>query len=334
MAENTKKQKSSERQNYEQEGTSILGRLNMFTPKIPPDFLIERPPIPKTVKIEVTDRCNLECIYCQTAYTKSKKNSIDREFMFKLLQELKDLGVEEVGLFWLGEPFLNNELPDYIAFAKKIGINYVFITTNGVLATPERVKRAFQSGLDSIKFSINASTRGKYIEMCGRDAFDQVIENLKTTWQIRSSAIKPSIYASSIFDPSDEKEFLKIHSIIIPYVDEHYPIQLYGDKKIVESNGEYKIIKTSKKDMRSLQSILPCCYAFTLPHISCDGRMGACFCDNSERFYMGDLNKESFIEAWHSEKFVNLRKKHLSKNVSGSVCENCIAFSGEECINP
>tara|TARA_B100002003_G_scaffold115313_1_gene106585 strand:+ start:2735 stop:3739 length:1005 start_codon:yes stop_codon:yes gene_type:complete len=334
MIENSNKQTSAIDLNSDQGEPLILKRLNMFTPTIPPDFLTERPPMPKTVKIEVTNRCNLECFYCETPYNKMKKVSIDKEFLFRLLKELKVLGVEKVGLFWLGEPLLNKELSEYIAFAKKIGINYVFITTNGVLATPERIERIFQSGLDSIKFSINASTRIKYKEMCGKDAFDQVIENMKTTWQIRSSSGISSIYASSIYDPSDEKEFSRINSIIAPYVDEHYPIQLYGNKKMVENNDEYKIVMASKKDMRSLQSMLPCWPVFILPHISCDGRVSACYYDNNKKFYMGDLNQKSFMEVWHSEEFINLRKKHLLKDVSGSVCEHCIAFAGEECINP
>jgi radical SAM protein with 4Fe4S-binding SPASM domain len=73
---------------------------------------------------------------------------------------------------------------------------------------------------------------------------------------------------------------------------------------------------------------------FILPHISCDGRVSACYYDNNKKFYMGDLNQKSFMEVWHSEEFINLRKKHLLKDVSGSVCEHCIAFAGEECINP
>ena len=41
---------------------------------------------------------------------------------------------------------------------------------------------------------------------------------------------------------------------------------------------------------------------------------------------MGDLNQQSFMEAWNSAAFVNLRAAHLRKNVCGTVCENCIAY--------
>jgi hypothetical protein len=42
---------------------------------------------------------------------------------------------------------------------------------------------------------------------------------------------------------------------------------------------------------------------------------------------MGDLNKLSFMEAWNSTDFVSLRAAHLRKDVRGTVCENCIAYS-------
>ena len=48
------------------------------------------------------------------------------------------------------------DLPDYIAEAKRIGYSYVYLTSNGSLATPEKAKAALDAGLDSIKFSINA----------------------------------------------------------------------------------------------------------------------------------------------------------------------------------
>jgi hypothetical protein len=41
---------------------------------------------------------------------------------------------------------------------------------------------------------------------------------------------------------------------------------------------------------------------------------------------MGDLNRQSFMEAWHSEPFTRLREAHLRKDVRGTVCEKCVAY--------
>jgi hypothetical protein len=34
------------------------------------------------------------------------------------------------------------------------------------------------------------------------------------------------------------------------------------------------------------------------------------------------------MEAWNSESFVKLREAHLRRDVKGTVCEKCVAYSG------
>jgi hypothetical protein len=41
---------------------------------------------------------------------------------------------------------------------------------------------------------------------------------------------------------------------------------------------------------------------------------------------MGDLTQQSFMEAWNSEAFVHLREAHLRRDVTGTVCEKCVAY--------
>ena len=121
------------------------------------------PPFPRTnFLIETSNACNHRCIFC--AYTKMtrKIGKIKPEFVYDILQQAYDLGTREVGFYATGEPFLVPELPDYIAKAKEIGYEYTYLTTNGALATPERVHAVIGAGLDSIKFSINAPDRRTY----------------------------------------------------------------------------------------------------------------------------------------------------------------------------
>jgi hypothetical protein len=42
---------------------------------------------------------------------------------------------------------------------------------------------------------------------------------------------------------------------------------------------------------------------------------------------MGNLNLQSFPEAWHSASFQRLRSANLAEDVRGTVCEKCIAYS-------
>ena len=42
---------------------------------------------------------------------------------------------------------------------------------------------------------------------------------------------------------------------------------------------------------------------------------------------MGDLKEESFMDAWNSQKFMALRQAHLNKDITGTACENCVAYA-------
>ena len=86
-----------------------------------------------------------------------------------ILQELRRAGVEEVGMFYLGESFILDWLPDAIRAAKDEGFPYVFITTNGSLATSDKVRACMEAGLDSMKFSLNYADAEQFSEVARVD---------------------------------------------------------------------------------------------------------------------------------------------------------------------
>jgi len=101
---------------------------------------VPAPPCPKSVKIELTARGNFKCSFCATAEKLRVKGDMDWDFHLKLLKELRRAGVEEIGVFYLGESFILDWLPDAIRAARDEGFPYVFITTNGSLADPGKVR--------------------------------------------------------------------------------------------------------------------------------------------------------------------------------------------------
>src|SRR5512140_2719848 len=120
--------------------------------RIPARQLVTAPPAPKSVKIELTSQCNWRCAFCAQPSREKKRGEMSWPLFTRLVGEMADAGVEELGFFFLGESFLCDWLPDAIGHAKARGIPYAFLTTNGSLATPERVKACMEEGLDSLKF--------------------------------------------------------------------------------------------------------------------------------------------------------------------------------------
>ena len=112
---------------------------------------VTAPPCPKSCKIELTARCNFKCSFCATAKKLRDKGDMDWDFYVTLLKDLRQAGVEEIGVFYLGESFVLDWLPDAIRAAKDEGFPYVFITTNGSLADADKVRACMEAGLDSMK---------------------------------------------------------------------------------------------------------------------------------------------------------------------------------------
>jgi molybdenum cofactor biosynthesis enzyme MoaA len=137
------------------------------------------PSYPKTSLIELSNGCNHACVFCTNSRMERKVGRLSIETYEKFIKESVPLGLKEVGLYTTGEPFLMRNLNDYIKIAKEYGIEYIFITTNGGLASPKKLISAIDAGLNSIKFSVNAGTRESYKLVHGVDDFDKVINNIK-----------------------------------------------------------------------------------------------------------------------------------------------------------
>ncbi|WP_029011242.1 radical SAM/SPASM domain-containing protein [Azospirillum halopraeferens] len=312
--------------------SSITRRVDAIT-AIPQAYLTAAPPPPRSVKIELTARCDLQCFFCATGYKLRDRADIDRDLLVRLLHEMRAAGVEEIGLFYLGESMLYPRLAEAVAVAKRdCGYPYVFLTTNGRMASPEKVRACMEAGLDSLKFSINAADARQYKEITRVDAFDRVIANLKEARAVRDAVLAQTghrcgLYASSILYDGEQKERMqRTVDAILPYVDEHYYLPLYNQAGFTAGAGGTTPVAGNIGRVGALRDPLPCWAVFTEGHVTYDGKLSACCFDHDGRFDMGDLTTTPFRDAWNGARFRDLRAAHLERDVTGTVCERCIAY--------
>ncbi|MEA3445677.1 MAG: radical SAM/SPASM domain-containing protein [Bacteroidota bacterium] len=306
---------------------SIAQRVDEHT-HIPKSKLVENPPFPDSIKIEITSRCNFNCSFCATNRGKRPQGDIDKKFLYRILKEAKSVGVKEIGMFLLGESFLVDELSEYIEYAKKEAeIDYVFITTNGSLCTPEVMKKVVESGLDSIKFSINAGSKERYKKIHGVDMFDSVIDNIKwlNNYRNENNFDFPRICISSIYMEKYKAELESFKKYVKDFSDEFYFLPLYNQAGHIGGKKYTRIVGNPGR-LENMANPVPCWALFNASKITWDGKLTACCFDHDTRFEIADLNKVSLIEAWNHPKFVDLRKKHLTEDLKNSLCANCLGL--------
>ena len=244
----------------------------------------------------------------------------------QIASRLRHLGVTDLGLFYIGESFLCEWLPEAIAYAKDVcGYPHVFLTTNGLSATPERVRECMLAGLDSIKFAFNWSDPDQFEDLTGRSRrrYHTILEHLAAARRIRDEVEETTrhrcgLTASSLaHDNHQQSRMTHVLARIEPLVDEHYWLPLLGPCVLPES---------ALADRPAAGKPLPCSTLFTEVHVTYEGHLSACPLDASLRFRMGKLENDSLNRAWHSAAFQALRFAHLNGDVRGTVCENCISY--------
>lgn len=314
----------------------ITDRIDAVT-KIPAKYLCAVAPAPKSVKIEISPRCNYRCGFCALRNREVQpKWDMDFELFKRITREMREAGVEEIGVFYLGESFMNPRLlVDCIRFTKQeLKFPYVFLTSNASMAFPEAVEECMKAGLDSLKWSCNAAdeTQFEQIMAVSGKLFHRSLDNIRGAHEVRQQhGYKTGLYASSI--KYDGEQFEKMETLldekVRPYVDQHYWLPLYSMGAFATQREEelgYRPTAGNQGRLDALREPLPCWSAFTEGHVTAEGMLSACCFDATANWTMGDLNKTSFMEAWNSERFVSLRAAHLRKDVAGTVCENCIAY--------
>ena len=110
-----------------------------------------------SLRISVTDRCNLRCRYCmpEEEYTWLPRHSLlSFEEIVRVATVFAELGAGKIRLTG-GEPLLRQGLPDLVAMLRGVpGVHEIALTTNGLLLAP-LAQRLRDAGLDRITMSLD-----------------------------------------------------------------------------------------------------------------------------------------------------------------------------------
>lgn len=278
---------------------------------------------PKNMLIEITNSCNDSCLFCANSKCTKKRGMIKKDLAIKILKEAYELGTREVGFYGTGEPLLDNHLETYISYAKQLGYEYVYITTNGALLSEERAISIIEAGIDSVKFSINASNARDYYLIHGRDEFDRVIENLIRFDMLRKQKNKKiSLYISYIATRYTNQAKDEFKTKYEKYVDDIVLLECRNISGCMSDEIKEYLSVDQKLGIHPENNICP--IIFKNLYVTYEGYLTMCCADFQNYLVVADLNKENLKEAWNNKYARNLRKRHLEHNLEGTLCFNCI----------
>lgn len=132
------------------------------------------------LRISVTDRCNLRCIYCmpEQGIEKMEHEDILRfEDITKIVKAAASLGIKKIR-YTGGEPLVMRDIDKLIYQTARIeGINDIALTTNGILLgdMAEDLKKA---GLKRVNISLDTLDRNKFKKITRVGDLNKVLESI------------------------------------------------------------------------------------------------------------------------------------------------------------
>jgi MoaA/NifB/PqqE/SkfB family radical SAM enzyme len=142
-----------------------------------------RPPLPRSLYIETTSRCNSKCQTCILTFGGREPAEDLTWTRFRHIVDQFPV-LERVLLHGIGEPLLNRDLPRMIAHLRARGAVVLF-NSNAISLSAARAEALIAAGLDEVRVSLDASTAASYARIRGADAFDKVISNLRRLREIK-----------------------------------------------------------------------------------------------------------------------------------------------------
>ena len=116
------------------------------------------------MRVSVTDRCNLRCVYCmppEGVPCLSHRDILTYDEITRVCRIGAGLGISRIKLTG-GEPLVRRGLPDLLGMIREIpGIEQVTLTTNGILLK-DKINELVSNGLDTVNISIDSPDPDRY----------------------------------------------------------------------------------------------------------------------------------------------------------------------------
>ena len=315
---------------------------------------------PFFVLVDLTRRCNLQCLGCRFHSSQVSTSEIDSstlpdisfDLFKKLCHELKAMDTHSLILIGDGEPMLHHRIFDMISTAKASGFHTTLVT-NGTLLDRDSIQSLFDSQLDAIEVSLWASSAKEYEKNypgVPLDFFKKVVESvtLMNSLKAKCRLKQPCVI---LHHPLNRHNFQKIETFLELALtakcdgvsfSPFYTWRGALTSSALSPNEEQSLLLSLGKIEKRLQFLrlshnigqtrtryqigkrvwqnIPCYIGWIHTRIKTDGTILPC---NRCDIPMGNIEVNSFQEIWNGSPYRNFRSQATTREGLASLTHQC-----------
>lgn len=141
------------------------------------------------LRLSLTDRCNLRCVYCmpedreEGLQVLQHEDLLSYEELLRIVELAVGMGMNKIRLTG-GEPLVRRGVMDFIASLSQIvGLDEIRLTTNGVLLH-EKAEGLYDAGIRKLNISLDTMRPERFKKITGADLFHQVWKGIETAGRL------------------------------------------------------------------------------------------------------------------------------------------------------
>ncbi len=277
---------------------------------------------PSYLEIELTGRCDLDCIFCFRKKLPSEHADMQPALFERLLEGLASFGLPYSLCFGgSGEPLMHASFYELTTRAlREPLLKNLVVETNGLLAGENLASFARSAGDERLRFivNLNAIDPATYTALHGSDHFDRVSRNVLALREALGGG--ESLYV----------QILKINETE-PFLDRYYDTwEKNGVPIILQKQNTYLgMIEDRRYSDLSPLDRMPCWHLQRDCYVLSDGRIAFCRQDVDGASSRGTLADDTLRALWEKslQSFVKDYKGELASRPDCRSCDEWYTFN-------
>lgn len=192
----------------------------------------------KLLRLSITDRCNLRCVYCMpedgvTFY--DHKDLLTAEQIIAVAAAARSIGVTHFKLTG-GEPTVRKDLVNIVQGIKALGPDDLSLTTNGVLL-PKLAEPLRDAGLDRITLSLDSLHQDTFDKITGGRGYrlDDIYHGIRAAQDAGFTKLKLNVVVIGGMNDNEVADLARL-TIDNPWTVRFIEYMPLGDSKLL-ANG-------------------------------------------------------------------------------------------------
>ncbi|BCJ85863.1 GTP 3',8-cyclase MoaA [Effusibacillus dendaii] len=164
------------------------------------------------LRISLTDRCNLRCVYCMPAEGMQFMEN-DKHLTFDEIESVvrvaAKLGVRRLRLTG-GEPLVRPRVEELVARLSAIpGIEDIALTTNGIFLAP-KARALKEAGVTRVNISLDSMKQERFASITRGGNVNKVLAGLEAAFEVGFHPIKLNVVLMKGFNDDEVDDFLRL----------------------------------------------------------------------------------------------------------------------------